>query len=73
MKHWTIVLLVVLLTFSLFAIPAFATSRINFVVPTATGYEVVYIDANTRELRITNKVTQQIFTNMIIPVGPARY
>lgn len=54
-------------------LPAFATSRINFVVPTATGYEVVYIDANTRELRITNKVTQQIFTNMIIPVGPARY
>lgn len=54
-------------------LPAFATSRINFVVPTATGYEVVYIDANTRELRITNKVTQQIFINMIIPVGPARY
>lgn len=54
-------------------IPAFATARINFVVPTSTGYEIVYIDANTRELRITNKVTQQIFTNMIIPVGPARY
>lgn len=54
-------------------IPAFATARINFVVPTSAGYEIVYIDANTRELRITNKVTQQIFTNMIIPVGPARY
>lgn len=54
-------------------LPAFATARINFVVPTASGYEIVYIDANTRELRITNKVTQQIFTNMIIPVGPARY
>lgn len=54
-------------------LPAFATARINFIVPTAAGYEVVYIDANTRELRITNKVTNQIFTNMIIPVGPARY
>lgn len=54
-------------------LPAFATARINFVVPTSNGYEIVYIDANTRELRITNKVTQQIFTNMIIPVGPARY
>lgn len=54
-------------------LPAFATARINFVVPTTAGYEVVYIDANTREIRITNKTTQQIFTNMIIPVGPARY
>lgn len=54
-------------------LPAFATARINFVVPTSSGYEIVYIDANTRELRITNKVTQQIFTNMIIPVDPARY
>lgn len=54
-------------------LPAFATARINFIVPTTSGYEVVYIDANTRELRITNKTTQQIFTNMIIPVGPARY
>lgn len=54
-------------------LPAFATARINFVVPTSSGYEIVYIDANTRELRITNKVTQQIFTNIIIPVGPARY
>lgn len=54
-------------------LPAFATARINFIVPTTSGYEVVYIDANTRELHITNKTTQQIFTNMIIPVGPARY
>ena len=54
-------------------LPAFATARINFVVPTSNGYEIVYIDANTRELRITNKVTQQIFTNIIIPLGPARY
>ena len=54
-------------------LPAFATARINFVVPTSSGYEIVYIDANTRELRITNKVTQKIFTNVIIPVGPARY
>ena len=54
-------------------LPAFATARINFIVPTTSGYEVVYIDANTRELRITNKVTNRIFTNMIIPVGPERY
>ena len=54
-------------------LPAFATARINFTVPTSTGQEIVYIDANTRELRITNKVDQQIFTNMIIPVGSARY
>lgn len=54
-------------------LPAFATARINFTVPTSTGQEIVYIDASTRELRITNKVDQQIFTNMIIPVGPNRY
>lgn len=54
-------------------LPAFATARINFTVPTSTGQEIVYIDANTRELRITNKVDQQIFTNMIIPVGANRY
>ena len=49
-------------------IPRTATARLNFRIPTTSaGGEIIYIDANSKQLRLTNVVDVPIYTNILIP------
>lgn len=49
-------------------IPRTAIARFNFRVPTSTaGGEIIYIDANSKSLRLTGTCDVPIYTNIMIP------
>ena len=49
-------------------IPRTATARLNFRIPTTSaGGEIIYIDAGTKQLKLTNVVDVPIYTNILIP------
>lgn len=51
-------------------LPAFARTRIS---QSASDNTVVYIDANTRELKVNMATSDPIYMTLIIPVGAKRY